>query len=78
MTYRILTALVLTCIVGTSAHAQSKMEVSGQLVVTDLQELDTTDYGFGGRLGFAATPLFTFEGELSYFPSDIPDLVPVT
>jgi hypothetical protein len=78
MTNRVLTALALTCVVGASAHAQSKMEVSGQLVVTDLQELDTTDYGFGGRFGFAATPLFTFEGELNYFPSDIPDLVPLT
>jgi hypothetical protein len=78
MTNRILAALVLTCIAGNFARAQSKMEVSGQLVVTDLTELDTTDYGFGGRFGFAATPLFTFEGELSFFPSDIPDVVPLT
>ena len=55
-----------------------KMEVAGQLAVTDLDELDSTDFGFGGRFGFRATPVLTFEGELNFYPSDIPDVVPVT
>jgi hypothetical protein len=78
MTHRSLATLSLLFLFAASASAQSRLEVSGQFVGTDLKELETTDYGFGGRVGFAATPLFTFEGELNYFPSDIPDVVPVT
>jgi hypothetical protein len=78
MTHRILAAFVLACIAGNSALAQSRFEVAGQLAVTDLEELETTDYGFGGRVGFAATRLFTFEGELNFFPSDVPDAFPVS
>ena len=78
----ILKVLALSLILTTSARAQSaddrKLEVSGQLAVNDLAELETTDLGFGGRFGFRATLLFTFEGELNLFPSDIPDEVPVT
>jgi hypothetical protein len=70
------------CIVPVFALAQSpddrKLEVSGQLAVNDLSELETTDFGFGGRFGFRPTSLFTFEGELNFFPSDIPDEIPVT
>jgi hypothetical protein len=65
-----------------AALAQSsvdrKLEVSGQLVVNDTSELESTDIGIGGRLGFRVSSLFTFEGELSFFPADIPDQVPVT
>ena len=78
MTHRTLAAFLFTSLAAASATAQSRLEVSGQFVATELDELDSTDYGFGGRLGFAATPLFTFEGELSFFPSDIPDVVPVS
>ena len=78
----ILKVLALSLILTTTARAQSaddrRLEVSGQLAVNDLAELETTDLGFGGRFGFRATPLFTFEGELNLFPSDIPDEVPVT
>jgi len=82
MTNRILFLVSLICIVPSFALAQSgddrKLEVGGQLAVTDLAELETTDFGFGGRFGFRATSLFTFEGELNFFPSDIPDEVSVT
>jgi hypothetical protein len=82
MTNSILSAAALTFIVAAAAFAQStenrKLEVSGQLAVNDLEELDTADVGFGGRLGVRVAPLFTFEGELNLFPSDIPDEVPVT
>ncbi len=82
MTIRILFIAAFLCIVPPLALAQAgderKLEVAGQLVVTDLAELETTDVGFGGRLGFRATPLFTFEGELNLFPSDIPDRFSVT
>jgi hypothetical protein len=72
----------LTGIVATSALAQSnddrKLEVSGQIAVVDLAELETTDVGLGGRFGLRATTLFAFEGELNVFPSDIPEVVTVT
>jgi hypothetical protein len=74
--------LSLICIVPALGLAQSnddrKLEVGGQLAVTDLDELETTDFGFGGRFGFRATELLTFEGELNFFASDIPEEVPVT
>lgn len=74
--------LALSMMLTTIARAQSgddrKLEVSGQLALNDLAELETTDFGFGGRFGFRATSLFTFEGELNFFPSDIPDEVSVT
>ncbi len=82
MTNRIPFIVSLICIVPGLALAQSsndrKLEVGGQLAMTDLAELETTDFGFGGRFGFRATELLTFEGELNFFPSDIPDEVPVT
>jgi len=82
MTNRFLSAVALTWIVASPALAQSnedrKLVVSGQLALNDLAELETTDFGFGGRFGFRATSLFTFEGELNLFPSDIPDEVSVT
>jgi hypothetical protein len=82
MTNRILSITALICIVPAFVLAQSsddrKLEVGAQLAVTDLDELETTDVGFGGRFGFRATELLTFEGELNFFPSDIPDEVPVT
>jgi hypothetical protein len=79
MINRILAFAVMTSLAATVARAQSsRLEASGLLAVSHLTELDTTDVGFGGRLGFAATPLFSFEGELSFFPSDIPDRIAVT
>ncbi len=82
MNGKILTLLALSLLFTMPALAQSnedrKLEVSGQLVVNDLAELETTDLGFGGRFGFRATSLLTFEGELNLFPSDIPEEVPVT
>jgi len=82
MTIRILSFAALTSIVAASAAAQSnedrRLEVSGQLAVNNLAELETADLGFGGRFGFRATSLFTFEGELNLLPSGIPDDVPVT
>src|SRR3990172_12208522 len=82
MTNRILSITALICIVPAFVLAQSsddrKLEVGAQLAVTDLAELETTDVGFGGRFGFRATDLLTFEGELNFFPSDIPDEVPVS
>ena len=82
MNGKILTLLALSLLFTMPALAQSnddrKLEVSGQLAVSDLAELETTDVGFGGRFGFRATSFFTFEGEVNLFPSDIPDEVPVT
>jgi len=82
MNGKILTLLALSLLFTMPARAQSgddrKLEVSGQLAVSDLAELETTDVGSGGRFGFRATSYFTFEGEVNLFPSDIPDEVPVT
>jgi len=82
MKSRILSVAPLACIVAASALAQPnedrRLEVGAQLALNDFAELETTDVGFGGRFGFRATSLLTFEGELNLFPSDIPDEVPVT
>ena len=57
---------------------ENRLEVAAILATTFQYELDSTDLGFGGRIGFQATPLFAIEAEMSFYPSNIPEQVPVT
>lgn len=60
--------------VGREAPAQERrLEVAGQLAATSQRELEGTDLGFGGRFGFRVRPLVGIEGELTFYPSDLPD-----
>ncbi|HSF14544.1 MAG TPA: outer membrane beta-barrel protein [Vicinamibacteria bacterium] len=62
-----------------NARAQERgLELSALLGTTFQHELDATDLGIGGRIGYQATPLLGVEGELSFYPQDIPDRVTIT
>ena len=57
---------------------ENRLEVAAILATTFQHELDSTDLDFGVRIGFQATPLFAIEAEMSFYPSNIPERVPVT
>jgi hypothetical protein len=82
MTIRFLSLAAFLSIVPGLALAQSSLdrsfEATAQIAVNDLAELETTEVGLGGRLGFRAGSLFTFEGELNFYPSDVPEAIQVT
>jgi hypothetical protein len=64
---------------SSSSLAQGRdLELGAHLATTFQDELDTTDLGLGGRIGFRATPLFAIEGELTFYPSDVPASNPFT
>jgi hypothetical protein len=78
---RIASRLASFVLVVSAVDARSeerRFELGAQIVTTLHQELDTTDGGFGGRLGLLVTPFFGLEGELSFYPSDIPGDLPVS
>jgi hypothetical protein len=56
---------------------KNRLEVAAILATTFQHELNSTDLGFGGRIGFQATPFFAIEAEMSFYPSNIPE-VPAT
>jgi len=73
-TMRIATFALGLLSLGAAARAQEpRFEVAGHLATTVQQELDATDLGFGGRFGFRPTPLLGLEGELTVYPSDLPE-----
>lgn len=59
-------------------ESRPRFELGAHLATTSRDELDTTDVGFGGRFGFRASSLLGIEGELSFYPSDVPDNAPIT
>ncbi len=73
------TAAALLFLFASEVRSQeNRLEVAAILATTFQYELDSTDLGFGGRIGFQATPLFAIEAEMSFYPSNIPEQVPVT
>ena len=74
----IATTLLLLSTVSNARSQDRGIELSGLLTTTFQHELDTTDLGFGGRIGFQATPLLGIEGELSFYPRDVPEQATIT
>ena len=73
------TAAALLFLFASEVRSQeNRLEVAAILATTFQYELDSADLGFGGRIGFQATPLFAIEAEMSFYPSNIPEQVPVT
>jgi Outer membrane protein beta-barrel domain len=66
--------LFLLSIPGARAQ-ERRLEVGGHVATTLQHELDTTDVGFGARLGFRASSLIGIEGEVSFYPTDAPETV---
>ncbi len=64
---------------GQPAAAQSnRRDVSVHVVVETLRELESTDVGLSGRLGWRLSQWLTVEGEAGMFPVDLPVGRPVT
>jgi len=59
------------------AQAQTA-EVGAQITAARIGELDSTDLGFGGRASWHPSRLLGVEGELDFYPSDIPDRTAVS
>lgn len=53
------------------AQAQgSRFEIGAQFAALRLDNLDATNAGLGGRLGYDLSPWLAIEGELNWFPND--------
>ncbi len=73
-----MTTLFLLSAGGIARSQDRGIEVGAHLASTSRHELDTTNLGFGGRLGFRATRLLGVEGEASFYPSDVPGELPIS
>jgi hypothetical protein len=76
----ILISIVAIILGVDSAWAQSSQsfEIGAQIPWANIGELDSTDVGFGGRASWQLSRWIGVEGELNFFPSDIPDSQPVS
>ncbi len=66
--------ILLVCAphVATAQDDAGPFELGVQLPVVMSNEIDDTDVGVGGRVGWRPTSLFGVEAELNYFPGDAP------
>jgi hypothetical protein len=63
---------------GASAQTPGPFEVGVQIPIAHIDELDSTDVGIGVRAAWRGLPLIGVEGEINFFPSDIPDQTAIT
>ena len=61
-----------------SAQTSGRFEVGVQVPIAHIDELDSTDVGIGARAAWHLLPLIGIEGEINFYPSDIPDQTAVT
>lgn len=74
-------ALVLTAehaAAQTTAPTSGALDIGVSIPIEQIGELDSHDTGIGVRAGWALSRMFTVEGELGFYPSDIPSTTPVT
>lgn len=69
----ILPAILLLSTAGVAQSQERRFEAGYQLAYVSQYELDSNDFGVGGRFTFRPTPVLGIEGELNFYPSDIPD-----
>jgi hypothetical protein len=78
---RVVMVSIVTIGVGVhTAWAQTSkpLEIGAQITSVHVGELDSTDVGLGGRVAWHASRLIGVEGELNFYPSDLPDQTPVS
>jgi histidine triad (HIT) family protein len=68
-----LAVLVLLWAAPAAAQPSQRFEAAAHVAAATLPEFEGSDFGLGGRLAWRADDLFTFEGELTLFPSEYPD-----
>jgi hypothetical protein len=65
---------ILACSPRTAlAQSSERFQVGGELVIANSEQLDSTDVGIAGRASWHPWPLLGVEGELGFYPSDLPD-----
>ena len=69
----VLAALVLLWAVPAAAQPAQRFEAAGHVVGASLPQFEGSDFGIGGRLAWHTDDVFSFEGELTFFPGDYPD-----
>jgi hypothetical protein len=81
MVARVILVFIVTIGLGVeSARAQTSrpLEIGAQITSAHFGELDSTDVGLGGRAAWHPSRLIGVEGELNFYPSDLPDQTPVS
>jgi hypothetical protein len=63
---------------GAWAQARAPLEAAAQIATARVGELDSTDVGIGGRVTWHPWDVIGVEGELTFYPGDIPDRTPVS
>lgn len=73
-------ALIMAPLWGGTASAQERhsLEVAAHVAAARLNELDAGDIGVGGRLAWRPAMILGVEAEATFYPSDVPDRVPVS
>lgn len=73
-------ALILAPLWASRASAQERrsFEVAAHVAAARLSELDAGDVGVGGRLAWRPGVILGVEAEATFYPSDVPDRVPVS
>jgi hypothetical protein len=59
-----------------AARASQSFEAGAQITASRFGELDSTDIGVGGRASWHPSGWIGVEGELNFYPNDIPDVQP--
>jgi len=60
------------------AQDSDAFQVGAQIPVSHFRELDSNDTGIGGRASWQPSKWIGVEGELNFYPDDIPDRVAVS
>ena len=55
------------------AQDATSLQVGAQIPVFRFSEFDSTDVGIGGRASWHLSPWIGVEGEVNFYPNDIPD-----
>lgn len=73
-------ALIVAPLWASPASAQERhsFEVAAHLAAARLTELDVGDVGVGGRLAWRPAAILGVEAEATFYPSDVPERVPVS
>jgi hypothetical protein len=68
-----LAVLALLWAMPAAAQPAQRVEAAVHVVAAAMPQFEGSDLGIGGRLAWHADDLLSFEGELTFFPSDYPD-----
>ena len=74
----VVTVLALAWPSRARAQDPERFDVSVHLTTATIRELNSTDLGVSGRAGWRPVPLVGIEGEVGFYPADIPERRTIT